>query len=97
MPLIYFNWFRTHGKWGCGNMISPSAAEFCMISFVVISITNCGFDEKMQGFSPSLGDMRNLLTMVEQTRKFGHQWFGDIRVLPSMDELGILMRFTHHN
>ena len=31
-------------------------------------------------FSPSLGDMRNLLTMMEQTRKFGHQWFGDIQV-----------------
>ena len=36
-------------------MISPGAAEFCMISFAVISITNCGFDEKMQGFFAIIG------------------------------------------
>ena len=31
MTLIFFNWFRTHGKLGCGKMTSPGAAEFYLV------------------------------------------------------------------
>ena len=58
-------------------MISPGAAEFCMISFAVISITNCGFDEKMQGFFAIIGERReNLVTNGLVTSKFRNVFMG---------------------
>ena len=48
MSLIYFTWFRTHGKWGCGNMVSPYAAEFCTVLVTVIFTINGVYGEKLQ-------------------------------------------------
>ena len=50
MSLIYFTWFRTHGKWGCGNMVSPYAAEFCTVLVTAIFTINGVYGEKLQRF-----------------------------------------------
>ena len=86
--LIYFNWFRTHGKWGCGNMISPGAAEFCLGLWWISS--PCMFVMriyKVLAFNRLFGLQQaiwkfwwDLLITAEQMREFHHHWFGDTNV-----------------
>ena len=45
-----FQMVRTHGKWGCGNMVLPGAAEFCTVLFTVIFTNNGVHGEKLQLF-----------------------------------------------
>ena len=45
-----FQMVRTHGKWGCGNMVSPCAAEFCTVLVSVIFTGNNAHGEKLQLF-----------------------------------------------
>ena len=43
-----FQMVRTHGKWGCGNIASPCADEFCTVLFAAISTYNGAQGEKLQ-------------------------------------------------
>ena len=45
-----FHIVRTHGKWGCGNMVLPGAAEFCTVLFTVIFTNNGVHGEKFDCF-----------------------------------------------
>ena len=90
-----FQRVRTHGKWGCGNMVLPGAAEFCTVLFTVIFTNNGVHGEKLQLFCLQQAFWEHLLIKMKQMGKFRHQWFGDANGLPSTGDLEALVKFAH--